>query len=229
MIQEMMQDWWRDVVEYEYSLHVGLIIAVVVVVFGGRYGHRMYVSSRERAAQVLMAEAFEDYSKAFYSSFDKDKATELSSQLFEDAVIALDSVIESHKGSYLIPYTLAFKSNIALEKGNFKEAIELLEESISLMSSTTPGFYLMKEKLALVQLDAGNVATALKDLRDLALIKDNPHADKAAFDLGYYYWSKQDKKNAEESWKLLEVSDKKASKKVSPWLAIAQDKLKQIS
>ena len=55
MIQELMQDWWRDVVEYEYSLHVGLIIAVVVVVLGGRYGHRMYVSSRERAAQGLMA------------------------------------------------------------------------------------------------------------------------------------------------------------------------------
>ena len=229
MIQAAIQDWWRDVVEYEYSLYIGIALGIAVAFFGGREGYRMYIDSRESAAQVVMAEAFEEYDKALYNLLQGKDSQELADQQFDDVKIAFDTVLQNHASSSLVPYALAFLSDVAVHKGDKQKAITLLGESLSKMSSTTPGYYILKTKLALIQLDAGSVDSALKDLHGLAFDQDNLSADMAAFFLGSYYWSIHDKVKAREAWGQLEASDKDSASATSPWLSIVQGKLQQIS
>lgn len=230
MIQQAIQEWWRDVTEYEYSLHIGLIVGVLVAVFGGRELYKMYVGSRESAAQVVMAEAFEEYDKALYTLLEGKDSKELIDQRFDDTKLAFDGVLQNHGSSSLAPYAQAFEADILLQKGDRAGAIKLLEKSIESMSAKDPVYYLIKTKRALVQLDNGVIDASLDELHALAFNKDNPTADTAAFYLGYYYWTMHQPGKAREAWKQLEPADTTVSENgVSPWLAIAQGKLQQIS
>ena len=229
MVQELIKEKWCEVVEYEYSLHIAVVLGILIAIFGGREGYQWYVASRERAAQIVMAEAFEEYEKALYNAIEQKDSKELSDQKFEDAKIAFDVVIRQHAGSLLVPYAFAFQADIALQKGDRKTALNMLEAGISKMSSGAPAYYLLKTKYALVTLDDGQVEQALSELHALTTDTKNPNADTAAFYLGYYYWTKQDATKAREVWKLLEAFDKKNTRSTSPWLSLVKAKLQQIS
>lgn len=229
MIQAAIQDWWREVVEYEYSLYIAIGLGIAVAFFGGREGYRMYIASRESSAQIAMAEAFEEYDKALYNLFKGEGTQELALQQIDDVKIAFDAVIQNNANSSLVPYAMAFLSDVAVRKGDKKQAITVLQDGLAKMSSSAPGYHVLKTKLALIQLDAGDVNRSLEDLHALAFDKDNSNADLAAFFLGSYYWNIHDKEKARDAWSQLKPSEKSSEAGVSPWWAIAEGKLQQIS
>ncbi len=229
MMQELVRGWWRNIVEDKYNLIGAVAILSALLFFGGRQGYRMYVASRESAAQVVMAEAFEDYDKALYYALEGKDSKEVVEQRFEDAKIAFDGFLQNHSGSSLALYAMAFKADISLQKGDKQAAIATLEKALAGASVNAPGYYLIKTKLALVRLDDGQTDQALKALSDLAHEYNNPTSDMAAFYLGYYYWVNRDLNKAREAWKLLEQLGNAQGQGVSPWLAIAQGKLQQVS
>lgn len=229
MMQELIRGWWRDIVDDKYNLIGAIVILSALIFFGGRQGYRMYVASRESAAQIVMAEAFEDYDKALYYALEGKDSKEVIEQRFEDAKIAFDGFLQNHSGSSLALYAMAFKADVALQKGDRQAALATLEKAVSSASVNAPGYYLIKTKLALIRLDEGQTEQALNALSDLANEYNNPTSDMAAFYLGYYYWVNRDLDKARAAWKLLEQVGNAQGQGTSPWLQIAQGKLKQIA
>ena len=229
MIQAMMQDWYREIVEDKYTLTFVIIIGGAGVFWGAKELYTRYAMHVGGKAQIVVAEAVEEYDKALYNYFEKEESKELALQQFDDVQIAFDTVLKQHSGSSLVPYALAIKADTFAYKGDFKSALSVLDSAISKMSVSAPGYYLLKTKYALMQLDAGQTEAALSSLKDLSFNSDNPTADTAAFFLGYYYWTIHDKEKARGAWKALEATDnKKVASGTSPWLQFAQEKLQNI-
>jgi tetratricopeptide (TPR) repeat protein len=230
MIQRVIQNWYREIVEDKYTLALTIVLLCGGAYWGSTELYKRYSMHVGGKAQIVVAESVEEYDKALYNYFEKDGAQELALQQFEDVQIAFDTVLKQHGSSSLVPYALSLKADTFALKGEFKDALTVLDSAISKMSSSTPGYYLLKTKHALVQLDAGQVDVGLTALRDLAFNDSNPTFDTAAFFLGYYYWTQHNKDKAREVWKQLETAEnKKMPSATSVWLQLAQEKLQNIS
>lgn len=229
MIQKVIRNWYREIIEDKYSFALTTVLLCVAAYWGGGEIYLRYKKHSGGKAQIIVAEAVEEYDKALYNYFEKESGKELALQQFDDVQIAFDTVLKQHSGSSLIPYALALKADTFSLRGEFKEALSLLETGISKMSSSTPGYYLLKTKYALTQIDADQTESGLAALRELAFNTKNPTFDTAAFFLGYYYWAQQDKDKAREAWKQLEATEDVIKKNaVSPWLAVVQEKLQNV-
>lgn len=229
MIKALVQEWWQELVEDPYSRYATLILLIVVLVWGGRQGYDQYIAYRERKAQLVMSEAFEEFDKALYYKLEGKDSSEILEQRFEDAQIAFDAALQGNSSSDLYSYALAFQADISVQRGDKENAITLLEKSIASMNKKTPGYYFIKTKLALVSIDAGKVDQGLKDLEALARDAENLTFDTAAFYAGYYYWLQKDVQKAQELWLLLKPSDKTSKRGISPWWALAQEQLQQVT
>lgn len=229
MIQALIRDWYREIVEDKYTLVFTIALLCVGAYWGGKELSLRYRKHTGGKAQIVVAEAVEEYDKALYNYFEKENGKELALQQFEDVQIAFDTVLKQHSGSSLVPYALSLKAETFALKGDFKEALSILQTGIGKMSSSQPGYYLLKTKHALMQIDADQSKEGLAALRDLAFDTSNPTFDTAAFFLGYYYWSEHDKDKAREAWKQLETTvDSKMKNATSPWLALVQEKLQNV-
>jgi tetratricopeptide (TPR) repeat protein len=230
MIQKVLQNWSREIVEDKYTLALTIVLLCGGTYWGSKELYKRYATLVGGKAQIVVAEAVEEYDKALYNYFEKDGGQELALQQFEDVQIAFDTILKQHGSSSLVPYALSLKADTFALKGDFKDALSVLDTAISKMSSSTPGYYLLKIKRSLIQLDAGQSDLGLESLRALAFDDSNPTFDTAAFFLGYYYWTQQNKDKAREAWKLLESTENKTVPSASsPWLHIAQEKLQNIS
>ena len=229
MIQTLIKDWYREIVEDKYSLALTIVIICGGAYWGGSELRLRYKKHTGGKTQIIVAEALEEYDKALYNYFEKENGKELAVQQFEDVQIAFDIILKQYSGSSLLPYALSLKADTFAYKGDFKQALTVLESGIKKMSSSAPGYYLLKTKYALLQLDAQQEEEAVSALRKLAFDSGNPTFDTAAFFLGYYYWSKHDKNKAREAWKQLETTESSKSKKgVSPWLQVVKEKLQNV-
>lgn len=247
MVHGLVRQWWYDLKNYSYAA-LGVAALFVLLIIGGLWmSFRWYVSYREEKAQFAMSEAFEEYDKALFHLVDGKSSQEVIRQRMEDAHLGFDVMMRNHGGSYLLPYAAAFEADVFWYEGKKQEALFSMEKAVR-TASGSPLLYLLKTKLALMRIDmpedplllsknpnaahySTDEALGLKDLLDLATDANNPHADTAAFYLGYYYWSKGNELKARESWQLLEKFDdpKSVRNAVSPWLAVARTKLEFIS
>lgn len=229
MIQALIRDWYREIVEDKYTLAFTVALLCAGAYWGGKELSLRYRKHTGGKAQIVVAEAVEEYDKALYNYFEKDGGQELALQQFDDVQIAFDTVLKQHSGSSLIPYALSLKSDAFALKGDFKEALSVLKAGVSKMSSSQPAYYLLKTKYALMQIDADQSKEGLAALRDLAFDTSNPTFDTAAFFLGYYYWTQHNKDKAREAWKQLETTaNSKMKNATSPWLMLVQEKLQNV-
>jgi|GEM_PF-3082120 len=235
MVQELVHQWWRELKEYNYSTWLSTVVVVCLVMFGLWSGRQWYVVSQEQKAQFAMSEAFEEYDRAIYRMVDsKEQDDQVAKQQLEDALLSLDIVTRNHGASHILPAcAYAFKADINWYDNKKDEAIAQMEQAIA-VGKKTPLMYVWKTKVAMMKLDtAGREQEGIEELTALAHDEKNATADRAAFELGYYYWCKGDEALARASWKLLEKFDAKKDDELrragSPYLAIAKMKLGQIS
>ncbi len=229
MIQALVKDWYREIVEDKYSLALTVVIICGGAYWGGSELRLRYKKHVGGKSQIVVAEAIEEYDKALYNHLEKEGGQELASQQFDDVQIGFDTILKQHSGSSLVPYALSFQADTFALKGDFKQALITLEDGIKKMSSSAPGYYLLKTKYALLQLDAQQETEGVALLRELAFNSSNPTFDTAAFFLGYYYWAKHDKDKARDAWKQLETTENSKSKKgASPWLQAVKEKLQNV-
>lgn len=234
MVQNMVRQWWQELKAFEYAAWLSTAVVVVLLLLGIWNGYRWYTVTQEQKAQFAMSEAFEEYDRAVYRMVDsKEKDDQVAKQQLEDALLSLDIVTRNHGGSSVLPACAhAFKADIHWYDGKKEEALEEMGKAIT-AGRKTPLVYVWKTKLAMMKLDAGKQDEGIAELNALALDEKNMTADRAAFELGYYYWCNKDESNARAAWKLLEKFDAQKDDSVrragSPYLAIAQMKLGHIS
>ena len=232
MILHVLRSVWRDeVLSYRYGKEVVLLVLVAGVSFGGYQGYAWHRSNQEKNAQYAMAEAIEELDKANYYLLDpKSQNIPLAEQYLKDAQLAFDVMNGTYSSSKLYPYACAFQADIALRQGDVSSALQLLDTALSKMSVKDKLYGMLQIKKALVLIDTNNAETGIASLEKYAFDKKNPHADTAAFYLGYYYFVNNNKNDAIRVWSELVQSmkafDKKSEK--SPWLLLVEDKLEQL-
>jgi predicted negative regulator of RcsB-dependent stress response len=225
-LQGMMRDWWRDIKNDKYTLSFLAALLFVLLAVGGWKAKQWYVASQEGAAQLVFSEALDEYDRVLYAI----KKGTAEKQQWDDAAFGFKTVEDKGKGTTYAVYSQAFQADVQARQGNFDQALNLLGQAIAQMGDKSPGYYLFKTKMALLQLDAGKTEQALGDLQQLADDQDNPNNDTAAFFLGYYYWAKDKFNLAKKAWDRFDKSKQPTnSEKISPWAQIAQVKLSQIT
>ena len=236
MIREEFQETWQDFKQFRYMFLVVLVLVLAGIGVGGYYGYNWYRASSERDAQLVMADAYHEYTQAI-QSFEqaKDENDQLATQHLEDAILACDMLLRSHGNTYLAAYAQAFKADLLIIQNQKQEGLALLEQAVTAMNNNYPGYYLFKNKIALVRIDlaesigdAAGVELGVKQLHELVVNPKNPASTESAYFLGEYYWSINDTQKAQEAWQnvLNEKKDMRAAQ--SPYEKIIIEKLKQL-
>ena len=232
MIVGMLRTIWREeVLSHKYGKEIAITCLCAAIGFGAYQGYSWHRYKQEKLAQYAMAEAIDELDKAQYYLLDqKEQNVQLAQQYLKDAQLAFDTVHNSHSSSSLVPYSYAFEADIALRQGDNQRALELLDKSLSSMSSKDPLYGMMRIKRALVRIDSADVATGVQELEKIVADIKNPHADTAAFYLGYYYLTEGKKADAVRVWDALRQAMKNVDKKSaqSPWMVMVEEKLHQL-
>lgn len=224
--KDMLFDWWKEFKEDTFSFITTLIIVCAALGFGLYKANGWYTQYKEGKAQIVFSQALEEYDRALFQL----KQGEPEKGMWEDTALAFRMVQSQHAGTTYATYAQAFQADIDARQGNYQAAIDQLQQAISKMGAKSPGWYLFKTKLALLQLDAGAADAGLLELQELAQDAQNAQSDTAAFFLGYYYWTHEDRAKAQEVWERFKQENQPTDpEKVSPWAQIVQTKLSQIA
>ena len=229
MMQAIIKEWWRELVRDKNSFYTTCLLAAAVVGFGSWKGYGWYVERREQSAQLAMAEALEEYYKAFSSIMLGKDSQEVVGQRIDDARIAFETVLARHGNANTACYAHAFDADIAWYAGEKERALISMQRAVD-RASVPSVRDMFKTKYALMLLDSENSEKGLEILSTLAHDPKNRVADYAAYYLGYYHWIKGNAQAARDAWAVLETFASDARPEgTSPWLKSAQGKLAQIS
>lgn len=210
----------------------GLVIAIALV--AGYFLHSFYVKKREEQAFGALAEVIESFEKTQYETVHSEKKadTEKDANAWQDTEVLIDALYKQNSGSYLAPYFLIFKSQVALEQGKSVDEVRLmLESALSKIPKKTALFDLFNLKRIMMSFDSQDEAVrknALSDLIALAANEQGYSFEEASYLLGSYYVYQGDIQQARQVWeKVVKAADKKALLQ-SPWVKQAEEKLESI-
>ncbi|OGB86133.1 hypothetical protein A3J41_00500 [candidate division TM6 bacterium RIFCSPHIGHO2_12_FULL_38_8] len=215
-------------IKYLKETLIGTLLAICLI--GGYFLNKFYVQSREQQAFVALSEVVDSFmhsQRTAQSMEQKDK--EKIEQAWQDTQILLDALYKDNSSSYLAPYFLVFKAQVILERDhNVDAAIQVLDDALKSISSTTEIGSLFHLKRIKMGFDSKNLETREKAFKDLLAMTQDCAAygyQEALYTLGLYLISKGDAAGSQAAFKqLVDNADAKALIK-SPWVILAQEKL----
>lgn len=204
----------------KFSRAVTVIALVVGIGYGGFRIYRWRIESREAQAQVVFSESMRLYHQA-----------KASLEKWDDVVGAFALGYEQHRSSSLAPFFQLFQAQAMERQGKSAEAVRLTRTALETLKPTNPLYGFYQTKLALMQLDSADATVSevgLKELKMCGLDESNRARDMALFYLGLHYWDNDDIENAGETWEKLKSLKVQEGKEVSPFVALAEQKIKQL-
>ena len=230
MVQELLSDWWQEVTKRKYFNSIVASLLALLIVVGGWKGREWYVAQREAKAQLIFADALDEYQLALYHSLVKPGEKGKIEDHIQDTMIALNTIIEKYGSATLSAYAKVLKADTHLLQNETVEAIALMQEAVNQMGSSSPFYYLLKTKIALMMIDANQSDKGIFLLQELLNDKNNNQSDDTAYFLGSYYWSQGEYKDAARVWwRFAKGNQLKNGQKPSPWAPLVQEKLAQMS
>lgn len=219
--------------KYMREAFIGMLL--LVCLGGGYFLNKFYVQYREQQAFVALSEVVDSFmlSQQHAQSLDQQKDKEKIEQAWSDTQILVDALYKENINSYLAPYFLVFKSQIALERDHdLDQAIKILDDALVSISKNSELGSLYHMKRIKMGFDSKDQALKDKALADLIAFTQDEKSyafQEALYLLGVYYLSINDATKANESFqKLVNNSDKAALLK-APWVILAQEKLGLVS
>lgn len=158
------------------------------------FGQKQWVSWRERSAQIALATLLK-HTKTELKKENRDYARILKE---------IEQEYVRHKNSYLAPFFLNLKSNVLVKAGDFRQALDVIDDAL-LVASDPILFHVLKTKRALMYIDfsSSDQSEGIAELILLAEKEDNPIRDMAQFYLGRYYWIQGNAERAKAVWQPL--------------------------
>ncbi len=229
-VQESIALWYRSVMQptitrikkFRYIRELLISVVLLPLLIAGFFGYRLYRTHKEQAAHRALATCIAEY----------EKVAKEEPQMLSRVEMLCKLGYEQHENSALAPYFLAFRANVLMQQDKKEEALAIIDKMLDGMTSASPLFTIYKTKRALMQLDMSDhitQAAGLDELRQLAQDKNNMNNDIALYYVGLYHWAKNEIEESKKVWEELVSTkiDKKES--ASPWVALAEEKLKQIA
>jgi len=202
-----------------------LIMAILLGVgIGGFKLYKYYTFNKQATAQKVLSECLVEYERA-----------EAGTASWYDVEVALEMGYEQHAGSKLAPYFLAYKAEAMYEQGKKKEAIESTKQALEKMSPKDDLYGVYNVKLALMKMDSETESVQQEGLRLLEKIALGDDSGKAGalYNLGVYYWDKDNTEKAAGYFKQLAAMEIKKEGELpgvkSQYMTMAQEKLDQLN
>ena len=191
-------------------------IVGVTILIGAVLGYSYYVQSRNKQAQKVLSMCLEEYVRAAGGVQDGWSTVEMSSRLGYD----------QYKGTVLAPYFLGLQVESLLHQNKRDEAVDITQNMMRNMSSSSPLYYLYKTKEYLINLDSSDVSTVqatVECLSKLTRDTNNQNRDCALYHIGNYYLLHDDNQLAREYWQQLVGEFPR-----SPWAEPVKVQLEQL-
>lgn len=213
----------------ETIIGVGIVASLLV----GYVSHSFYVKRREQKAFIALIEIIDSFEKAENErNYNRDREQKDSENVWQDTELLIEALYKQNDRSYLAPYFLIYKSQVALERGaSVDEVLKMLEDALEKIPKKTAMFELYNLKRILMSFESADQGVRKAALHDLiATAKDEKgySFEEASYVLGLYYISQGDIQGAREAFQyLLKHADQKALLP-SPWVKQAEEKLESI-
>lgn len=234
-IQKNVSNYYKMLVEQASAQYVKETLLGLGILVGLTVGYALrnyYVQQREQRAFGDLVEVMESFEKSQYETMTADQNQEKVIEAWQDTEVFVDALYKKNSGSYLAPYFLIFKSQIALERGDDVDSVRnILEDALKQIPKNSDMFSLFdlkRIKMALDSLDEKVRDEALKDLIALSKNEEGVVFEEASYLLGSYYMFMGDFEKAAATWEnSLKFADKKSLVQ-SPWLKESEEKLNSI-
>ncbi len=218
---------WDNILSFRYMRVGAIAVAAGAVLIGGYYAYDAYANNREAEANQLFAESYGIYENAMNTD-EKDQAKK--DMILEEAEAAFKSGYKQFSNTRLAPFFLGMQADVALKRGNTKEAIELLKKMLALAPANptdNPLFGLYATKLALIKLDQPDmIQEGLDELTKLANNANNDVQDFALYCLGEYYAQHGENEKASQAWRTIRDIGQRGARPIpSPWLGLVQQRM----
>jgi predicted negative regulator of RcsB-dependent stress response len=213
------------------------VIGLLVALGGLTYGYSYYKRVREEKAYRALVEALEYFDAPIKKDAAADQLTVLGKKEFrttdekwQKTIDVLQKAYKNNSSSGIAPLFLAYQSEALISQGKLGDAVKMLREALTEMSSGPVKSY-YEIKLALMLIDAKtneSISEGLKILEKFSLDDKNASNDAALYQLGEYYWNNKKFKEAKNYWNQLLLKYGKQEKYSSPWVSVAKEKLRLI-
>lgn len=199
------------------SIVLLMILIGCGLVYGGYKGYQWMESRREAQAQ-----------RAFADVLALAEQAGKTTKQWADVEAACTLGYEQNRSSKLAPFFLIYRADALVAQGKIADAMTVMEDALSKMSSSNPVRALYAVKLALMKLDSADQAVKAAGMQELEEIagQKNAGSDSAAYYVGLHFWLAGDIAKAKDAWKSLQADDNKEN--VSPFVAMVAEKLKSI-
>ncbi|MCK4517873.1 tetratricopeptide repeat protein [Candidatus Babeliales bacterium] len=238
-----IDDLVKKIKECQIQVLIGL--GIVAFIIGGVYGLGYYKQRREERAYQTLVSAMKYFdapvakkSEEHQGNLDFLEKKEFSTEKekWERVASTFKDAYDSYSGAGIAPIFLAYRAEALVQLDKLDEAIEVLRQAIAGMSNgQTRELY--QAKLALMLLDTKEekeASVGLETLKKLAADEQSVVRDLALYHLGQHYWYAKNFIEAKNYWNQLLLSYKSDGKgasigdRPSPWVALAQEKLRVI-
>ena len=170
---------------------VAAIIASVLIV--AAYGvYRWHVARREQHAQVVFAQCLSELGSEKRDAESGKRVAEL-----------FKAGYTNHSSSNLAPFFLVYAADAEHSAGDALAAIALMNQAIAALPESSPVYYLLISKRALMKSDSADEATreaGMRELQDLAQSPRNPYKDIPLYYRGLAAYQKGDFEGAKAAW-----------------------------
>jgi hypothetical protein len=194
-----------------------IVLVGVGLVYGGFWSYRWYGARREAQAQKTFADVLQLVEQA-----------KQNPQQWADVAAACTAGYDLNSSSKLAPFFLLYRADALVAQGDVAQAMTVMQDGISKMSSSNPVRSLYAVKLGLMKIDSADQtvkAAGLQELEKLAQ-QDTAGADMAAYYLGLHFWQAGDVQKAKDAWKRLIGTS--SQENASPYAGMVDEKIKQI-
>jgi len=219
-----LQNWFSLPLSYIKDPHnrrfLGMVVGGLVVLGGALYGYSWYSTYKEKQAQQIFDDCFQEYEYAQAGHAQWARVEQLCKVGYQ-----------KHSSSHLAPYMLAMEGEALLKQNKKDEALAVFGTMMSVLPTSSPVYAYHATKYALVQIDTADENIHQKGvalLTTLAQDTTNSACDMALYYLGLYYWSVNNTESAKKEWLELMKLQEQGQGAPSPWAMLAQDKLRNI-
>lgn len=238
-IQQSVQDYYVELVDYskkKYAKESMIVVAIIILSVGGYFGFAWHQKRQNIQAFAGLVEISKAYEQALTKAREQQSlpAEEQKENPWEDVQLLLKAIASANSGSSLSPFFVMYQAQLALDaEANFDKACQLMEQGVRRLSKNSPYYDMFNLKRIKMLLDAPMQdvrVAALQELEYVAAQKENYYAQEALWTLGVYQSMQGNMPQAIEAWTTLAQENQlDASLISSPWVSLAQEKLKTLN
>ncbi len=215
------------------SLIAGLVLLLAI---GGYAAFDWYQKKQNIQAFAGLVEISKAYEAAVTKAreLQNKPAEEQTENPWEDTQLLLEALASTHASSSLSPFFVMYQAQLALDADHdFDKACSLMEQGLRRLPKNSPFYDMFNLKRIKMLLDSPmqDVRTqAVAQLEQIGSQNDNYYAQEALWTVGSYQAFYGNLDQAIAAWKKLAqqaTNDKELIS--SPWIALAQEKLKTLN